>query len=211
MSSRRRFLSTLGLGLAAAPLLLAQESRQRRSRWEMIANDDPVRTPEFRPIPSSWDNGTITAAWIGHSTVLINFYGLHIITDPVFSERIGLNIGGLFTIGPRRLVSPALSIEQLPPIDLILLSHAHMDHLDVPSLKKFDRKIPVIMASFATCALRRSRSSISVGVIRGNRTVHEGTGRAGVIMPTSSPGKEGTSSSAATPRITRCSNAYPRP
>jgi L-ascorbate metabolism protein UlaG (beta-lactamase superfamily) len=146
MPSRRRFLSTLGLGLALAPFLLSQESRQRRSRWEMIANDDPVRTPAFRPDPSGWDNGTITAAWIGHSTVLINFYGMHIITDPVFSERIGLAVGGLFTIGPKRLVSPALPVEQLPPIDLILLSHAHMDHLDVPSLKKFDRKIPVIMA-----------------------------------------------------------------
>jgi L-ascorbate metabolism protein UlaG (beta-lactamase superfamily) len=52
----------------------------------------------------------------------------------------------LFTLGPRRLVSPALSFDQLPPIDLILLSHAHLDHLDIPSLELFDRKIPVIMA-----------------------------------------------------------------
>jgi len=146
MPSRRRFLTTVGLGLASVPFLFGQESRQRRSRWEMITNDDPVRTPPFRPEPSSWDGGTITACWIGHSTVLINFFGMHIVTDPVFSERIGLNVGGLFTIGPRRLISPALTIEQLPPIDLILLSHAHMDHLDIPSLKNFDRKIPVIMA-----------------------------------------------------------------
>ena len=112
----------------------------------MLAADDPLTDAPLKPTPALWDDGAITAAWIGHATVLINFLGFRIITDPVFSDRIGFNIAGIFTLGPRRLIRPALRVEELPPIDLILVSHAHMDHLDTPSLRKFDRSIPVIMA-----------------------------------------------------------------
>lgn len=146
MSTRRTFLGTVGLSLASVPYLIAKGLTERRGRLEMIFNDDPVLEPRFHPEPSTWGDRTITAAWIGHSTILLNFFGVNIITDPVFSERIGLNIAGLLTIGPRRLVQPALTIDQLPHIDLILLSHAHFDHLDLPSLKEFDRNIPLIMA-----------------------------------------------------------------
>ena len=146
MSSRRKFLSSLGVGLVGAPFARAGSSLRRHTFLEMIANDDPVATPHFRPDPLSWNDNTLTAAWIGHATVLINFFGRTIVTDPVFSERIGLNVAGLFTLGPKRLVAPALTYEQLPPIDLIVLSHAHMDHLDTSSLAKFDRQIPVVMA-----------------------------------------------------------------
>jgi len=146
MPSRRKFLSTLGLALASTQILLARDQRQRRTRWEMMTNDEPVQPPPLRPDPLVWDDSSITAAWIGHATVLINFFGTRIITDPVFSERIGLNVANLFTIGPKRLVAPAMAFEDLPPIDLILVSHAHMDHLDTPSLRKFDRSIPIVMA-----------------------------------------------------------------
>ncbi len=112
----------------------------------MIFGSPDTVKPEFTPNPASWNDSTITAAWIGHATVLINFFGTKIITDPVFSGRVGLNLLGLATLGPKRLVAPALSIKELPPIDLILLSHAHMDHLDIPSLGQFDRSIPVVMA-----------------------------------------------------------------
>ncbi len=144
--SRRRFLSSLGISVLSAPVLLAQERMRRRTRWEMITHDEPILPAPYHPDPSSWDSSTITAAWIGHATVLLNFFGTTIITDPVFSERIGLDIAGLFTIGPQRLVSPALTVEQLPPIDLILLSHAHMDHLDTSTLRKFSRTTPIVIA-----------------------------------------------------------------
>jgi L-ascorbate metabolism protein UlaG (beta-lactamase superfamily) len=146
MPSRRKFLATLGLSLASTRTLLSNEKGARRSRWEMITYNEPSEKPALKPDPSTWDNSTISAAWLGHSTVLINFFGTRIITDPVFSDRIGLNVAGLFTIGPRRLVYPALTIDELPPIDLILLSHAHFDHLDIPSIERFDRSTPVIMA-----------------------------------------------------------------
>jgi L-ascorbate metabolism protein UlaG (beta-lactamase superfamily) len=111
----------------------------------MITHDEPTSAPQFRPEPEDWDPGTITASWIGHATVLLNFFGTRIITDPVLSERIGIDMG-LFTLGPRRLVAPALSPDELPPVDLILLSHAHLDHLDIPTLKRFSRSTPVVIA-----------------------------------------------------------------
>lgn len=146
MQNRRKFLKTLGIGAITPSVLLGQSVEPKRSRWEMIFGSPETVTPEFKPDPSKWNESTITAAWISHATVLINFFGTKIITDPVFSERIGLNLLGMFTLGPKRLIAPALSIEELPPIDLILLSHAHMDHLDIPSMVRFDRSIPVVMA-----------------------------------------------------------------
>jgi L-ascorbate metabolism protein UlaG (beta-lactamase superfamily) len=145
MPSRRRFLTALGLSLAAAPLGLKADGT-RRSRWEMMTQNEEPSAPQHTPDPRAWNDDEITVAWIGHATVLINFLGTKIITDPVLGERIGLDISGLFTLGPRRLVLPALTYDELPPIDLILLSHAHMDHLDTPTLRKFHRTIPVVIA-----------------------------------------------------------------
>src|SRR5262245_27119556 len=146
MSTRRAFLGWLGATVLAAPALRAQDAPLKRSRWELMLHGDPPTVPQLRPEPQMWDHSALTAAWIGHATVLINFFGTRIITDPVFSERIGLDFMGLFTIGPRRLVFPALKPEELPPIDIIIVSHAHMDHLDTPSIRRFDKEIPIIMA-----------------------------------------------------------------
>ena len=80
-----------------------------------------------------------TAAWLGHSTVLINFFGINILTDPVLFPRIGIRIPFLFTIGPKRLTEPALRVDELPRIDFILLSHAHFDHIDWRTLNHLSR------------------------------------------------------------------------
>ena len=90
--------------------------------------------PKAVPNPQSWDPNAITATWLGHSTVLIGFYGFNIITDPALCRRIGAETL-LGTVGPKRLIAAALLPEQLPPIDLVLLSHAHMDHMDLPTLR----------------------------------------------------------------------------
>jgi L-ascorbate metabolism protein UlaG (beta-lactamase superfamily) len=87
----------------------------------------------------------VTAAWLGHATVLLNFYGVTILTDPVLLDRVGADtICG--TIGPKRLIRPALAPKQLPPVDLILLSHAHMDHFDPPTLRRLGRAAEVVTA-----------------------------------------------------------------
>ena len=110
-----------------------------------------VKPAPFRPDPSSWKSDTLTAAWLGHSTVLINFYGVNILTDPVFSARAGLRLPP-FTIGPKRYVAPALKISELPRIDIILLTHAHMDHFDLRSLKRL-RGEPVVVTAKSTSDL----------------------------------------------------------
>ncbi|MDB4883608.1 MAG: fold metallo-hydrolase, partial [Gemmatimonadetes bacterium] len=79
-----------------------------------------------------------TATWIGHSTVLLQLGGLNVITDPVFSRRAS----PLQWIGPRRVMDPALSIDSLPPIDVVLISHTHYDHLDKSSVKRIARTHP---------------------------------------------------------------------
>jgi L-ascorbate metabolism protein UlaG (beta-lactamase superfamily) len=79
----------------------------------------------------------VSVAWIGHATVLINFHGVTILTDPVFGKRVGPNLVGRLTVGARRITELPLEFAELPPIDLVLLSHAHYDHWDMASLKRF--------------------------------------------------------------------------
>ena len=75
------------------------------------------------------------AFWIGHATVLLRVGGLNVLTDPVFSRRIGVRVGGV-TLGVARVRPPAADVDHLPRIDLVMLSHAHFDHLDRPSLRR---------------------------------------------------------------------------
>ncbi len=96
---------------------------------------------DHKPIPLNWKDDELNIAWIGHSTILINFYGIRILTDPVLLDRIGLYILGT-SFGPSRLTPPALTIDEIPQPDIILLSHAHMDHMDYPTLKKITKKFP---------------------------------------------------------------------
>ena len=103
-----------------------------------------------------WNDAQVTAAWIGHATVLINFFGINILTDPVFFPRIGIRLPG-FTIGPKRLTAPALQFHELPRIDLILLSHAHFDHFDLRTLHCFDKDTSVITAPNTADLLRWTR------------------------------------------------------
>jgi N-acyl-phosphatidylethanolamine-hydrolysing phospholipase D len=83
-------------------------------------------------------SGDFTATWVGHSTVFMQIAGLNIITDPVFSQRA-------FPVqwaGPRRVMDPALAIDALPSLDVVLLSHTHYDHLDKPAVRWIARAHP---------------------------------------------------------------------
>lgn len=115
-----------------------------------------VAAAPARPDPAAWRDDQFTAAWLGHATVLINFFGVRILTDPTFFSRVGLRFGPL-TLGPKRYVACALAPRQLPPIDLILLSHAHMDHLDLRSLSRLDRETLVVTASRTADIVARLR------------------------------------------------------
>lgn len=89
-----------------------------------------------RPEPLKWSDKDVTVAWLGHATFLINFYGTKILIDPALETRIGITPVGSYTIGPSRYVEPALSVKDIGRVDVLLLSHAHTDHFDLPTIKK---------------------------------------------------------------------------
>ncbi len=97
--------------------------------------------PSSRPNLDKWKDDEINIAWIGHATVLINFFGKYILTDPVFFEAVGVYIEG-YILGPRRASMPALMLEDIPKPEIVLLSHAHMDHMDYKTLKALTEKYP---------------------------------------------------------------------
>jgi N-acyl-phosphatidylethanolamine-hydrolysing phospholipase D len=90
----------------------------------------PTGTPRVVSPRASRD--VATATWVGHSTVLLQVGGLNILTDPIFSERAF----PVQWMGPRRIMPPAIQLESLPPLDVVLLTHSHYDHFDKSSVKR---------------------------------------------------------------------------
>jgi L-ascorbate metabolism protein UlaG (beta-lactamase superfamily) len=119
-------------------------------------------TPVARPEPHFWRNDAITGSCLGHSTVLLNVFGVSVLTDPVFSRRTGPGFPP-FILGPKRHLAPALQANEIPAPDVILLSHAHFDHLDTWTLRKFRRTTPIITA----------RATADIVTRLGFREVHE--------------------------------------
>jgi len=76
-------------------------------------------------------SGAPQATWIGHATVLVRINGVHIITDPQFSERAS----PIAFAGPKRVTPPGIALADLPHIDAVVISHDHYDHLDIESVK----------------------------------------------------------------------------
>ena len=113
------------------------------------------------------------AAWIGHSTVLLKIDGVTILTDPVFSRRVGIGLGPV-TLGIKRLVEPALKIPELPRIDVILLSHAHMDHFDLRSLRLLEGCGATVVTAAGTSDLLRVHRYGRVQELRWNESAAVG-------------------------------------
>jgi L-ascorbate metabolism protein UlaG (beta-lactamase superfamily) len=86
----------------------------------------------FPAPPRSVSAGAIALTYIGHATFLLQFDGLNILTDPAFSERSS----PVAWAGPKRVRDPGVAWGRLPRIDLILLSHNHYDHMDLPTLRR---------------------------------------------------------------------------
>jgi L-ascorbate metabolism protein UlaG (beta-lactamase superfamily) len=148
-------------------------ARFLRQRFEEIGRLLP--SPPHKPTPHRWPDNAVTLAWLGHSTVLINFYGVRILTDPVLFRRIGVDMG-LGTLGPLRLVQSALTRTELPELDLVLVTHAHFDHLDTPSLRSVRGKPAAVMSSGTADLLPRRRYR-SVTELRWNESAAIDTAR----------------------------------
>ena len=127
----------------------------------------------YYPQPRSWPNEGLHATWLGHTTVFLNLDGFTILTDPVFSSRIGLNFGPL-TVGIKRLVEVAAPLREVPRTDLVLLSHAHMDHFDLPSLRQLENRQTSVVTAFRTSDLLRPRRYEQVHELRWGESVEVG-------------------------------------
>jgi len=143
--------------------------------WKRLSEDRkrPVLLSPQVPRMAAWPTEGVHAAWIGHSTVLICVDGFTILTDPVFSTRVGIKIGP-FTLGIKRLVHPAVPLPELPVPDLILLSHAHMDHLDRPSLRKLENPQTTVITAAGTSDLLRVKRYRAVHELRWDESVRVG-------------------------------------
>jgi L-ascorbate metabolism protein UlaG (beta-lactamase superfamily) len=89
------------------------------------------------PAPPRRVHGTaLRVTFVNHSTVLVQTEGLNILTDPVYSHRIG----PVSWAGPSRVRPPGIRFEDLPPIDVVLVSHNHYDHMDLPTLERLEAR-----------------------------------------------------------------------
>ena len=101
------------------------------STWPEPTGSFQAGTPVLRS-----SKGKIIVTAIGHGTFLIQMDGLNILTDPIWSDRCS----PVSWAGPKRYRAPGIRFEDLPPIDAVLVSHNHYDHLDVPTLKRLAEK-----------------------------------------------------------------------
>jgi L-ascorbate metabolism protein UlaG (beta-lactamase superfamily) len=138
----------------AAPEFLKRYRNERKRR---------VPAAPFVPDPKKWPDHGLHAAWLGHSTVLLKIDGFTILTDPILGDYCGVRMGPV-TVGLKRLAAPALRRSQLPPIDLVLLSHAHFDHFDLATLRGLER------AGVSVVTARNTRDLLRV---RRYKEVHE--------------------------------------
>jgi L-ascorbate metabolism protein UlaG (beta-lactamase superfamily) len=109
-------------------------------QWERLRDGVP------KPPPGGWSlpavktdpaalrapEGNPSVAWIGHATVLVRLAGRTMLFDPIFSERAS----PLPTLGPKRVVPLPIDIDQLPKIDVVMISHNHYDHLDEATVRR---------------------------------------------------------------------------
>ena len=96
----------------------------------------PLHTPDFDRLEQESEGG-IGYTWLGHATSVVQVNGLTILTDPWFSQRAS----AWQRVGPRRFRPPACTVDQLPPLDVILISHSHFDHLDYNSVRTLHERV----------------------------------------------------------------------
>jgi L-ascorbate metabolism protein UlaG (beta-lactamase superfamily) len=109
--------------------------------------------------PARVEGNRMLVTWIGHATVLVQTAGLNIVTDPVWSQRAS----PFSFLGPKRVREPGVRFEDLPKIDIVLVSHNHYDHLDLATLARlWQRDRPAIVTSLGNDAILRGRRIPSV-------------------------------------------------
>ncbi len=112
-------------------------------RWKLAGGAErwPKAVPVVPAKPEPRVAG-IRITMVGHASLLIQAAGLNILTDPVWSERAS----PFRLVGPKRATAPGIAFDELPPIDVVLLSHCHYDHMDVATLRRLQARDAPLMA-----------------------------------------------------------------
>ena len=137
----RKILILLGVIASALVLIVTRELKSDADP------DQQMMQPAGQLDPSKWSDNSLTIANLGHATLLMDWFGTRIISDPTLFDRVGFSVDSLFTIGPRRHTAPPLDAAQLQNVGVILITHAHMDHLDLPSLRAMPKNATVVACS----------------------------------------------------------------
>lgn len=125
--------------------LLRWQTHRQHTPWPARVQHSPQPPP-----PPRVAAGQLRVTFINHATVLVQLDGANVLTDPIYSERASPLAG----VGPRRVRPPGVAFADLPPIDVVVLSHNHYDHLDLATLRRlWQRDRPVILAGLGNRAL----------------------------------------------------------
>lgn len=125
----------------------------KRQKWPKWINIEPGDRP-----PARVEKG-IRYTVVGHSTILIQVDGINILTDPIWSVRAGM----FSWMGPKRVVQPGIKFDQLPKIDVVLVSHNHYDHMDIPTLLRLaKRDNPLILTGIGNQRTLRNNGIYNV-------------------------------------------------
>lgn len=148
----RRFINKMPRTFSSRDLI--------RTMWMFRGKRWPEKDIEFNTdVPPQMVRKGIRATMVNHATVLIQFAGINILTDPVWSERVG----PFEMLGPKRVHNPGIEFDMLPPIDVVLLSHNHYDHLDMATLRRLNTYFsPLVLTGLGNGSLLRHAGLINV-------------------------------------------------
>jgi L-ascorbate metabolism protein UlaG (beta-lactamase superfamily) len=115
-------------------------------RWKLTSK--AAQWPEHvtvdrQPLPPQPASDGVIATWVGHATFVLRTASATVLTDPVFSDVAG----PLSWLGPRRVAPPAVDFDAIPKVDLVLLSHDHYDHCDLPTLRRLAHRDDPLVVS----------------------------------------------------------------
>ncbi len=170
-----RFFNPGGVGPRGFPDLARWQLSGRSESWP---DAYPSPFPQDRP-PQRVQGKALRVSCVGHATFLLQGAGLNILTDPVWSDRVS----PVSFAGPRRVNPPGIAFDDLPPIDVVLVSHGHYDHLDVETLARLWRRHrPRIIAPLGhDVAIRGHDPAMTVTTADWSGTVPLGNGVEAVL------------------------------
>jgi L-ascorbate metabolism protein UlaG (beta-lactamase superfamily) len=145
----RRFINLDGVRRQGLAQFLRWRLTGKKSQWPEWVENEHQDAPLPDVVP-----GQIAVTFVNHSTFLLRTHNLSILTDPIWSDRAS----PVSHAGPRRVRKPGLSFERLPKVDVVLISHNHYDHMDLPTLRRLaERDRPAIVTGLGNAAYLRHK------------------------------------------------------